>query len=319
MTTLTLTVPTPSTIIHSHAEPTIEEAFAVVFGELKENTLKAYGDTIDDFAAFLELPSRGDAARELFTCSHGAANLLASRYRTHLFDQGLAAATIQTRLGCLAGIVKRMRRLGVVTWKLEVAGIKVTKLRDTAGPGAAAIGRMIAELAKTDTPLAARDTVIVELLFNPALRRAEVAALDLEDVDLDKSRLRIRGKGRDDDEFVTIPAPARVAIQNWLRYRGMEPGALIVNLDRAYSRRRLSKTSIYNVVERVGAAVGIKTHPHALRHSGGSAAAQATGFNLLQTGLFLRHRNSETTKRYIDNLQDVAGQVSNQVAANRGQ
>lgn len=299
--------------------PTIEEAVAAVFASLKPNTLKAYGETFDDFARFIGAASREEAARLLFTCEHGQANLLALRYRTHLIsDRGMAAKSVATRLGCLAGIVKRCRRLGVVVWKLEVESLKTTPIRDTRGPGMAAVSQMLASLAKADTPLNRRDAAIIALLFNPALRRSEVAAMDLEDVDLENGRVHIRRKGRDEHQWRTIPPTAAKALSHWIRHRGQEPGPLFQNLDRVYSRRRLSTTSIYNVVDRVAAGVGIRTHPHALRHSGGTAAAIAMNGNIIAVAEFLGHKNIQTAKLYVDNVSDVAGDVSGKVDALRG-
>jgi integrase len=310
--------PSPLAIVAA-GNPTIDEAVAAVFADLKPNTLKAYGETLDDFAAFIGAGSREAAARILFTCEHGQANLLALRYRTHLItDRGLAAKSVNTRLGCLAGIVKRCRRLGVVPWKLEVESLKSTPIRDTRGPGTKAIARMVEALEREDTPLNRRDAAIIELAFNPGLRRSEIAALDLDDIDLERQRIRLRRKGGDEDVWRTISPLTAKALCHWIRHRGDEPGPLFHNLDRVYSRRRLSTTSIYNLVQRAAATIGIVTHPHALRHAGGTAVAIATNGNILAVAEFLGHKNINVSKVYVDNLNDAAGDASMKVDELRG-
>jgi len=300
------------------ADP-IDTTFRAVFAELSPNTLRSYGDAFDDFARFLGYTARPAAARHLFMSSKDEAKLLVSRWRADLLARGFAAATVATKLGCLAGIVKEMQWFGVVPWALEYKPVKPTKLRDTRGPGADAVAAMLKHL-DPDTAMNARDSAIIELLINPALRRGEVAGLDLCDVEFESGRIRIRGKGRHDDEFVTVAELQLDAIRRWLRFRGVENGPLFVNLDRAHETGKLTTQGIYNIVARTAAAVGVTTptSPHRLRHHGITDAARVTGMNVIETAKFARHKNYATTERYIDNLKDVAGDVAKRVAAMRG-
>jgi integrase/recombinase XerC len=179
---------------------------------------------------------------------------------------------------------------------------------------------------RADTPLDARNRAILELLFNPALRRAEVCNLDLSDLEISRSTLWVRGKGRAEDELLELPPPALAAIEAWLKHRGDEPGPLFLSLDRGAARRcdgtmesrRLRPVGLYKMVGVTGreARVG-PVHPHGLRHSGITTAAEATGGDMVAVSQFARHRCMNVTKKYIDNLEGVQGRVSRRLAAFR--
>jgi len=55
------------------------------------------------------------------------------------------------------------------------------------------------------TVAAARDVAIVRVLFDLALRRGEVADLDLAHFDARAGRLSVLGKGRREREWRTLP------------------------------------------------------------------------------------------------------------------
>lgn len=81
-----------------------------------------------------------------------------------------------------------------------VAGWRLSGL-----PPALAPGQVSALLRSFDgSPLGLRDAAIVRLLLRLGLRAAEVAALDLDDVDWRSARLTVRGKGRRDTR---LPLP----------------------------------------------------------------------------------------------------------------
>lgn len=65
-----------------------------------------------------------------------------------------------------------------------------------------------------------RDLAIFRLLFDLALRREEVASLDLGDLDLESETVSILGKGKRERTELTLPVPTRVALEDWLLVRG---------------------------------------------------------------------------------------------------
>ena len=83
-------------------------------------TLDAYRRDLEDFRAFLNVPTSNDAARVLLASGQGAANETALRYRADLLARKLAPATVNRRLAAVRSLVKLARLLGVVPWTLDV-------------------------------------------------------------------------------------------------------------------------------------------------------------------------------------------------------
>lgn len=297
--------------------PAIELALQAIFANMNANTLRAYSKSFADFGAFIGSETAGETARKFFAMSEGEANLTIMRYMNKL-NETLSPASVSTRLGAIAGIVKRGKIVGLVPWEISVNAPAPKAYRDTRGPGSDAINAMLdtlRERAKLGSRVAIRNIAIIELLFNPALRRSEVTKLDLDDVDVDGQRLNIRGKGRITDQWVTLPEPTMAAIQDWIKIRGGEPGALFTALDPISFGHRLTGEAVRQAVRDIGAVVGVTTRPHALRHSGITTALMATDNNLAATATFARHRNVNTTMTYLDNLQDSAGDTARKLAA----
>lgn len=288
-----------------------DEAIASRFADLEPNTVRAYSKAWDDFATFIGATDKVAALKHVVSLESGHANQLAEKYRSHLLSH-FAAATASMRLSALAGILKRCKRVGLIQWDLEVEPVQVTVYRDTRGPGMDVVNRLIASITGK-TAKDKRDLAIIQLLFNPALRRSEVVELDLEHVDLIGSRASILGKGRNDREYIDLPDSAKFAIERWISHRGDTPGPLFIRLDRAGGNKltRLSDQSVRLIVNERSAAIGTQTNPHALRHTAITEVCATTNGNAAMTGGFARHKNFGTTKRYIDNLAGYARKAVN--------
>lgn len=276
-------------------------------------TVAAYRADLEDFRAFLGAPTI-DAAAVALLASQGTGNGIALAYRAHLLERELAPATVNRRLAALRSLVKVGRLLGRVSWLLEVESVKGGKYRDTRGPGTDGVRRILAALAERGGAKGIRDAAIVRLLHSPALRRGELVALDLTDLNLETGALRVIGKGRREPETLTLPTPTLEALRAWVAVRGTEPGPLFANLDRAKKGQRLTGTSVHRIVRLLGQAVGLPTRPHGLRHAGITEALERTGGNLRAAARFSRHRDWRTLAIYDDNREDVAGQVAQVVA-----
>src|SRR5262249_29404237 len=77
---------------------------------------------------------------------------------------------------------------------------------------------------------------------------------------------------------------------------------------------RLTGSALYQIVRRLGAAVGLKTGPHALRHSAITDALDLTGGDVRAVQRFSRHKDLRTLMIYDDRRTDVAGDVARKVA-----
>jgi integrase/recombinase XerC len=278
-------------------------------------TLRAYRQDLADFAAFVGAAAPAEAAQQLLAGGAGAANEVALRYNADLRRRSLAAATVNRRLAALRSLLKLARTLGLVGWSLEVEGLRSEPYRDTRGPGRDGFRRMLSVLSGRQDAKGARDRDLLRCLYDLGLRRKEVVGLDLVDLDLEAGTVMILGKGRMAKEKVTLPAPTKRVLSEWVQFRGTTPGPLFTSLDRAKKGDgRLTGSALYQIVRRLGAAIGLKTWPHALRHSAITDALDLTGGDVRAVQRFSRHKDLRTLMIYDDRRSDVAGDVARKVA-----
>ena len=127
-----------------------------------------------------------------------------------------APATINWRLSSLRALVALGRVVGLVTWELQIANLPRRAYRDTRGPGDTGVRKLLnAATTQPDAGKAARDVALLRLLYDGALRRGEVCALDFVDLDLRAGRLLVLGKGRMEKNAVALPAATRAALTQW--------------------------------------------------------------------------------------------------------
>jgi integrase/recombinase XerC len=151
------------------------------------------------------------------------------------------------------------------------------------------------------------------------LRRGELVALDLAEVELapGAASVAIVGKGQTEATPLTLPDPTRHALANWVERRGPEPGPLFVRLDRAAEPPdRLTDTAVFLVVRDLGRKAGLSraTRPHGLRHEAITRALDRTNGDIRTVQRFSRHADPRTVMRYDDCRLDRAGDVAKLVA-----
>lgn len=151
-----------------------------------------------------------------------------------------------------------------------------------------------------------RNGAILELMYGAGLRVAEVASLDVRDVDLPQRLVRVReGKGGK-ERLVPFGPPAAEAIELWLAERGeAEDSALFLNRFRS----RLSARAMHKIVHSSALGSGVAgVHPHALRHSCATHLL-AGGADLRAIQEQLGHASLSSTQRYahvsVERLMEV--------------
>jgi len=162
-----------------------------------------------------------------------------------------------------------------------------------------------------DSPLALRDKAMVELLYSSGLRLSELVALDWRYfgadadgpastswLDLQGRRVTVLGKGGR-VRAVPVGSPALQALQAWLAARSAwiegEPRALFVNARGWRLSGRSVQTRLARLAARLG--LGVRVHPHVLRHSMASHVLQSSG-DLRAVQELLGHASIATTQIY---------------------
>lgn len=296
--------------------PSASDLYAEWLAGRKATTIAAYKGDLAAFARWAGAAGPGEAVDGLLAAGPAGANRLAHAWRGAMVEADLAPATINRRLSALRSLVELAARLGLVTWALRVEGVKSKAYRDTRGPGVEAVRDMVRALDADTGRRAVRDRALVRLLFDRGLRRGEVVALDLDDLDTSRCAVRIVGKGRREAEWVTVGRAACEALTAWAAVRGDEPGPLFVNLDRARkgADRRLTGRSVARIVAQAGEAVGVEgVRPHGLRHTAVTAVLDMSGGDVRRARAFSRHADLRTLTVYDDNRADLGGELAHQL------
>lgn len=149
-----------------------------------------------------------------------------------------------------------------------------------------------------DTFLDRRDRALVELIYSSGLRLAEVASLNVQDVDLSDAMVIVTGKG---NRTRTLPVgrQAVAALRQWLPERALavadDQPALFITA----RGDRLSHRAIQLRMQKLSQRQGMDgpVHPHMLRHSFASHMLESSGdLRLVQE--LLGHANISTTQIY---------------------
>lgn len=272
---------------------------------LSKNTLSAYRGDLLRYQEFLNA-SNADAIS-------ASSNQLAE-FAAHLVTLGLKASSNARILAAVRGFHKflllenlrtddptvklRPPRLGKRLPK-SLTQDQVIALLKASGPEA--------DEESTDL-IRLRDRAILELMYSTGTRVSEVVDLDLDEVN-DSGLLRVRGKGSK-ERIVPIGSFASRSLNAYLvrarptlaAMRG-EP-ALFLNKRGG----RLSRQSIWEIIQKSGDACGVAVSPHSLRHSFATHLIEG-GADVRVVQELLGHASVATTQIYtlvtIDTLRQV--------------
>jgi integrase/recombinase XerC len=150
-----------------------------------------------------------------------------------------------------------------------------------------------------------RDKAMAGLMLLSGLRSAEVLALRVTDVDIPRGWVRVTGKG---DKERRVPVDAEVAglIQTYLLAERPDAAVDGTVTDRLFVVAKGPNRGLPLTAEGLRAAFryhrtrsGVTTgHPHALRHSFGTALAEA-GVDLAVIQALMGHDHIDSSARYV--------------------
>jgi len=164
------------------------------------------------------------------------------------------------------------------------------------------IGAMVRACQDDETDAGRRDTAIVAVAYAAGLRRAELAGLDVADLqdDGELMTLTIRGKGGK-TRLGYLDNGAMVATRDWLAIRGNAPGAVFwsgVRGGRLIPGQRMTSQAIRNVIHRRAEQAGLDvTSPHDLRRSFVTHLLDAS-VDISTVAALAGHASVDTTRRY---------------------
>lgn len=205
-----------------------------------------------------------DLREALAAAPSGAAPLDRDAVRAfiaHLTARGLSRRAIARKLSALRSFLRFLVREERAS--AEETPFVPSPKRDGRLPEVLSESEVLDAIDKAaaDAP---RDRAILALLYGAGIRLAELAALDLADVDRRRGDVRVLGKGRR-ERIVPIGRGAAAALEAYLAERGAAAGALFRNRRGARLSRRGIQRAVARMLARVGRAGRFSTHT--LRHS----------------------------------------------------
>ena len=232
---------------------------------------------------------------------------LADRYAVATANASVNAIRGALRAAWLSGDMDRAM--------LERSLAALRQVRGKAAPGRALSPvevRKLFEAAAGDRNHAAgaRDAALLALAYGAGLRRAELAAARL--ADLDGDTLGVHGKGRRERIAYLGANGCAAAVSAWIAVRGTEDGPLFrpVNKGGRVIAGGMSPRAIGKRVQVLGARAGLgKVSPHMLRRSFATSLLSA-GNDLSVTADLMGHARTDTTRLY-----DRRGESAKRAAA----
>jgi site-specific recombinase XerD len=198
----------------------------------------------------------------------------------------------------LRPLLRYLHVAGLIGSPLVWAVPGVADLRDRSLPRGlepAVVARLLAGCDRRRT-VGRRDYAILLLLVRLGLRAAEVAAMQLEDLDWRAGEVLIRGK-RDRVDTLPLPVDVGEALVSYLRRRPQsECRAVFLKLKAPIGA--LSRQAVCGVVRDACVRAGLPpVGAHRLRHTAATAMLRE-GATLVEIAQVLRHREIKTTAIY---------------------
>lgn len=246
----------------------------------------------------------------IFSAGRPLTRALLMEYRASI--ESLAASTINVRLSAIRRMVSEAHKNGMLS--AEEAG-HLTDIPNIRQKGTRLGNWLTKEQAKEllavpdrSTSKGKRDYVILALLVGCALRRQELASLDVETIQLREGRwvlADLEGKGRR-IRTVAIPIWVKHGINAWMTAAGIEEGPLLRSIRKGGKvGESLSDWAVWSVVEQSAKQIGIEGFgAHDLRRTCAKLCRKGGG-DLEQIKFLLGHSSIQTTEKYLGSEQDL--------------
>ena len=252
----------------------------------------------------------------LFAASQPLTRALLMEWRSTM--EKLSPSTVNVRLSAFRKLVSEARKNGMIGTE-EAANLSdIPNIRQQGTRLGNWLTREQAKelLAVPDrsTLKGKRDYAILALLVGCALRRRELAYLNIEDIQMREGRwviVDLRGKGGR-IRTVAVPIWVKQGVEVWMTAAGIGEGKLLrpVLKGSRLVGDELSDWAVWSVVEQSAKQIGIEHFgAHDLRRTCAKLCRRAGG-DLEQIKFLLGHSSIQTTERYLGAEQDISVAVN---------
>jgi len=247
-------------------------------------TVAAYGRDLEAFREFLA--ANGPAPK---LTGIGRPDI----YRWMLSMGSVATATVSRRLNSLSAFFAVCMLLGYVS-SSPVVGVERPRNRRRLMP-AMGDDDVRGLLAAAKGPV---ERAVVLTLATTGLRRSELTAVRVEDVDLERRRIRVHGKGGKEREVI-IPPELRQVLSARIYGRDLQATGFLFP---SRSGRRFHNSTLQRWFSRWVRAAGLEGKGftiHSLRRYAATRWLQH-GLSVPEIQVLLGHKSMETTARYLN-------------------
>ena len=272
-----------------------------------ERTVKEYGDDLRAWCAFLGWEIEDFDPKQLDADDVKA-------WMLQMLEDGQSPRSVKRRLSAVKSLYRFLLSLGLV--KINITSKVMLPKVDKPLPIFFRESEMQAFKEQNRVPKydegmdredwleAMRDYLLVEMLYQTGMRRAELAALEDKDVDVQGRQIRVFGKRRKErivpmGEQLAQEIEAYLQVKQEIVYGHEGYGIFLVRKKRNGEWVALGAAGIYNVVRaRMGEVSTLKKHsPHVLRHTFATTMLN-NGADIRTIQTLLGHSSMEATQVY---------------------
>ena len=145
-----------------------------------------------------------------------------------------------------------------------------------------------------------RDAALLAVAYTGGLRRNELSALTVADYNPFEGMITVHSGKGGKDRTVYLPESALDALNDWLKVRGMTPGALFTRIRKGdhLSLEGMSNQAIYDIMQSRAAQAGVSNFtPHDLRRTYAGDMLD-NGADLSTVQKLMGHSSPTTTAQY---------------------